>query len=674
MQKIVRQFAIASALCLTIAALVLGFFYRQAAVSQLIAQKVSENTVLAQMLADNLWEEYGPYMFELEGLDPQVLKLHPVVTDFSSVVRARASNLRVLQLSIYSLTGNTIFATDSHLLGKNVSDTANFVQAKFGHTSAKLQHELVSKPASPLMPNQDVIINVLPVYDKGTDEVAAVFEIHTIVNAMANAASDQDDAYLAIAGTLFGVFMVLLYIVRRADRAIKQHASHLDNRRQQFEYQIYHDVHTGLPNHSQFRENLQHAIPVAHQNNRLLAVLVVNLDRFKQLNHAFEPHIGDGLLHQAVERLKGCLRDCDTLARSGGDEFYILLEAITVLDEVEQIANVILEEFASSVVVQDHELYVNPSIGIAIYPFADDDVDSLIKKANTAMYFAKEAGRNSFKLYTPAMLRQTASRFSKESALRGALEREEFELHYQPVIQLKSGKIVAVEALLRWRSPELGLVSPLEFVPILEESGLITPVGQWVLETASAQMVDWKQQGITDIKVNVNISARQFEQKCISKQVRNALDHSGLNPHLLDLEITESLLIDDIGKSMQLLDVLNDMGVSLSIDDFGTGYSSLSYLKRMPIETLKVDRSFVRDISEDANDAAIVDAICALSNSMRFKVTAEGVEQQAQLDILQRMGVDAVQGFFFSKPLPVDDITEFLRQKRSLLSQQNAVA
>ena len=647
--------------------LVLGFFYRQAAISNAIQEKVRENNMLAQLFANDIWEEFSPYLADIQNQTTEALLLHPGVREFDSVIRARAGGLSlgVLQVTIYALNGKTIFSTEPNLLGKNGSSIAGFNEAKSGQVSTNLVFKKLVNTLNRTKFNRDVVISFLPIYKKGASKVDAVLEIHTdLTRALAEIDRDQSRAYVAIAATLFALFIILFVIVRRADKFMKQHALRFVIQQQQIEHQAYHDVLTGLPNRILFRDRLQHAIQVADRREMLLAVLIVNLDRFKQVNDTFGHSVGDGLLLQAVARLKYCIRQCDTLARSSGDEFYIMLESISILDEAEEIAAHIIDEFAAPVVVGDHEVFVTPSIGIVIYPFADDDAEVLIKKANTAVYQAKDAGRNTFRFYSPGMLRQAASRFSLENALRRALDRDEFELHYQPVIHLKTGKTTAVEALLRWHSPEFGLISPLDFVPILEDTGLIIPVGQWVLEAACAQTVNWHQQGIIDLKVNVNISAIQFLQQCIAKQVRRALNQSGLTPHFLDLEITESLLIDDISNSMRLLDTLNEMGVSLSIDDFGTGYSSLSYLKRMPIETLKIDRSFVRDITEDVNDAAIVDAICALSSSLRFKVTAEGVENRDQLNFLRGMGVDAVQGYLFSRPLPVREITEFLLKKR----------
>ena len=363
---------------------------------------------------------------------------------------------------------------------------------------------------------------------------------------------------------------------------------------------------------------------------------------------------------QVSERLKQCVRHCDTVARLCGDEFVIILEGISVVDEADVTANRILEAMSEPFNVEGREILATLTIGISFYPFGEDDIDTLTKNAETAMYQAKGKGRNTYRIYNPDIEQKSILRFSLESALRRALDKNEFELHYQPMIQLKSEIIFGMEALLRWKSPDRGMVSPLEFIPLLEDTGLILPVGQWVLETACTQCAAWQQQHNPDLKINVNVSAKQFLQESIVHQVSHALDSSDLKPHFLNLEITESLLIENSGNSLKILDRLNEMGVSLSIDDFGTGYSSMSYLKRMPIETVKIDKSFVQGIPSDLDDAAIIEAICALSRTLRLNVIAEGVENQDQLKHMINLGIFAVQGYLICRPAPPAELESLL--------------
>ncbi len=671
MYKLSRNFLISSALGLILVTALLGYQYQQTVLDNLIQQKIFENTTIAKLLGNNLWEEFSPHVVELSGLSHDELALHFAVREFDSSVRTRTVDLDILQVNIYALNGNTIFSTEPQVLGTNSQNLPEFQLAKSGKTATDVKYVALANAMRRTRVNRTITISFLPLYEADEHQINAVMEIHTdITKQLSSLDASQNQAYLFIAGSLLVLLGILYGTVRRADTQLKQHALRIDLQQQQIEHQTYHDVLTGLPNRNLFRDRLRHAIELADSRELLVAILVVNLDRFKQVNDTFGHAIGDRLLLEVVSRLKNCLRSGDTLARSCGDEFYIILEAVSVIYEAEEVAGLILDEFASSVAIEEHELYVTPSIGMVIYPFADDEIDILIKKASTAMHQAKDAGHTTYQLYDPSTVRFTVSRFSLENSMRSALERNEFELHYQPLVHLKTGEIISVEALIRWRSPTLGLVSPLEFVPLLEETGLIMPVGEWILETACKQTVAWQQLGIKNLRVNVNLSAIQFQQKGITRQVRNALDQSGLKSHLLDLEITESLLIDDMTNTMPVLDALNDMGVALSIDDFGTGYSSLAYLKRMPIETLKIDRSFVRDITTDVNDAAIVDAICAMANSLRFKVTAEGVETLDQLNFLSQRKVDTVQGFLFSRPLPATEATNVLRNSNTLIPKR----
>ena len=665
MFQLSRYFAIACLLSTVVLTAFLGYLYRQTVINHMIQHKVEEHIALSHMLAANLWQEFSEYAPSIETLTADELLRHPEVREFERSVQERADGFKVLQVDIYAPNGQRIFSTLRESVGEYAATRSGVSEALAGHTSTKRLYEERKDALNESAPGQEVIVNFLPLYNQEQTSVVAVAEIHSdLTKAIAGIDRNQIKAYVVIAISLGMLSIVLLMIVRRADRQMTQHAAHIESQQRLIEHQTYHDALTGLPNLKLFRDRLQHAIQLADQRELLMAVLVVNLHRLKHISDTFGHSVGDSLLLEAVDRLRKYVRGCDTLARATGDEFYLMLESIAVIYEVEEIAAQIIEEFSAPAIADGHELFITSSIGIAMFPFTEDeDVDTLLKKANAAMYHANEAGRNTYRFYDHRMSHHIASRFSMESALRRAIEREEFELFYQPVVHLKTGKIVAVEALLRWRSPEMGMVSPLDFVPLLEETGLIMPVGNWVLETACAQTVAWQQQGIGDLKVNVNVSAVQFSRKEIAIQVRNAIDQSGLMPHLLDLEITESLLIDNIGNAMQILDVLNDMGISLSIDDFGTGYSSLAYLKRMPIGTLKIDRSFVCDLNADADDAAIVDAVCKMAGSLRFKVTAEGVETREQLNVLREMGVDAIQGYFFSRPLPVADITKLLQQR-----------
>jgi diguanylate cyclase (GGDEF)-like protein/PAS domain S-box-containing protein len=426
----------------------------------------------------------------------------------------------------------------------------------------------------------------------------------------------------------------------------------------------YHDALTGLPNRLLFNDRLSVAVAQAHRSASRLAVLFLDLDRFKVINDSLGHSLGDRLLQEVAERLQAGVRHGDTVARLGGDEFILLLPGIGRAEDAAKVAEKILETLKFPIRLEERELFVTASVGISLYPEDGFDVESLIKNADTAMYRAKEQGRDNFQLYTHAMNETAVERLGLESSLRKALPGGQLVLHYQPLLDLITGKVAGVEALLRWNHPERGLVPPAEFLNIAEITSLIVPMGPWTLRTACARARAWQEQGHPSLTVAVNLSARQFQQPDLVTQVKRALDDTGLTPSSLDLEITETHAMQNAEATIMTLRELKRLGVRISIDDFGIGYSSLSYLKRLPIDTLKIDQSFVRDITTDPDDAAIATAVIALAHTLKLQVVAEGVETQEQLEFLAARHCDRMQGYLFSRPLPADECGEFLSRAR----------
>jgi len=414
------------------------------------------------------------------------------------------------------------------------------------------------------------------------------------------------------------------------------------------------DTVTGLPNRHLFRDRLGQAIVQARRNGGLGGVLFVDLDRFKTVNDTFGHAIGDKLLAQVASRIKECVRAGDTVARISGDEFAVALGDLAKTDDAGFVAQKIVGALAAPFALDGHEAYVSASVGIALHPTDGDDPDIVLKNADTAMYRAKQQGRNGYQFYLPEMNERLMERLQLEAKLRGALDRGEFRLHFQPKVSLETGAISGFEALLRWQHGER-LVSPAEFIPILEDTGLIVPVGEWVLRAVCEQIRDWQQHGVAAPRIAVNLSTRQFQHKNLVLMVAQILHETGVAPDLLELELTESLLMSDAEEAAEMLRELKGLGVRLAIDDFGTGYSSLAYLKRFPLDTLKIDRAFIRDIVTDPDDATLTLTIINLAHSMRLKVVAEGVETQAQVDFLCRNGCDAMQGYYFARPMPASD-------------------
>ena len=435
----------------------------------------------------------------------------------------------------------------------------------------------------------------------------------------------------------------------------------------------YYDERTGLPNGEMFLELTKRALSEAQREGAKVSAIFLNIDRFKRINDSLGQAAGDRLLKAIAVRLDECMRDSDTiarlvvndetpysLARHGADEFMILLKGLRQSENVGIFAQRVLEYLARPFIVDDQEIYITGSMGIAFYPEDGGGVELLLKNAHVALAHAKQAGGNCFRFYASDMNDRALERLSIESQLNRALENEELSVHYQPQIELATDKIVGFEALLRWQSPDRGPVSPVDFIPIAEETGLIVPIGEWVLHTVCAQLAAWQRDGFELVPVAVNLSARQFSHQDLVQTVCHALSTAGVDSQYLELEVTESIIMRDADEPGNKLRELKEIGLRLSLDDFGTGYSCMSYLKKFPLDTLKIDRSFVQDLCMGASDAAIVKAVIALSKSLELTTIAEGVETTAQKDILTGLGCDIIQGYLISRPVPASQIVPFL--------------
>lgn len=425
------------------------------------------------------------------------------------------------------------------------------------------------------------------------------------------------------------------------------------------EFLAFHDALTKLPNRLLAKDRMALAMAYADRLDAKAALLFIDLDKFKSINDSLGHLAGDALLKGVANRLRECVRETETVCRQGGDEFLIILSAMHDTDRIAKVADKILEKMASPFNIEGHQLFTSMSIGVAVYPDDGNDFEVLVKEADTAMYHAKEAGRNTYRFYTEQMNVDATSHLKTRNDLSKALAHEEFVLYYQPQIDINSAETVGVEALIRWNHPEYGLISAKDIIPIAEDSGLIIPIGQWVLKEACRQAVAWHEAGLADMVVSVNLSPVQFKRGDLEKTVMLALSESGLDPKYLDLELTESILIEDSEHALMLLQRLKALGVKLSIDDFGTGYSSLAYLKRFDVDKLKIDQSFIRDLANNREDEAIVRAIIQMAHSLALKTIAEGVEQEPALKILHDLNCDEVQGAYFAMPLPNDKIVNY---------------
>lgn len=455
-----------------------------------------------------------------------------------------------------------------------------------------------------------------------------------------------------------------LQLAATRSRAVEAQLAHASR----VEYLAYHDGLTALPNRSLFGKLLGQGINQAHRYNRRLAVMFLDLDRFKQINDTLGHEAGDQLLQEVAIRLKTCLRESDTVARLGGDEFVVLLPEFADEAYVGTVAQKILSTVARPFVLLGQEFRVTASIGISTYPQDGLDEQTLTKNADFAMYQAKEQGKNNFQFYSETLNATSLERLTLESSLRHALECSEFELHYQAKRDIRSGRITGMEALLRWRHPDLGTIAPMQFIPIADETGLIVPIGKWVLRTACLQAMAWQTQGLPPLSIAINLTARQFFDEGLLPDLMTILATTGMPARLLELEITESLLMRDVERSLRILAALKDMGIRIAIDDFGVGYSSLATLQKFPLDTIKIDRSFIRDVASVDEDKALTEAIIAMGRTLSLTVVAQGVETKAQADFLRVHACDEFQGFYLDLPMPAEETTTLLRTQRDVAS------
>jgi diguanylate cyclase (GGDEF)-like protein len=432
------------------------------------------------------------------------------------------------------------------------------------------------------------------------------------------------------------------------------------------QYLAYYDSVTELPNRTLCMERLKHAISHAHRSNKLLSVLFLDLDRFNVVNDTLGHAAGDILLKQVAEKLQECIYEDELVARVGGDEFLLILPEISSEKEVTKIAGNVLNIFNEPFIIEDKEIFISTSMGISCYPYDGNDVEVLFKNADTALYRAKERGRNNYQFYASKMNDKALERLSLEQDLRKAIERNELFLLYQPRVSIKSGKIVGVEALIRWKHSVLGTVSPAEFIPLAEESGLIVPIGEWVIRTACLQNKLWHEKGYNNLRLAVNISPKQFKHGNLIENVRTIIDELDISPNFLELEITEGCMVENTEVNLNVIQSLKSIGLDISVDDFGTGFSSLNYLKQFKVDFLKIDQSFVSGIPDDLNDSAITSAIINMGHSLNLSVVAEGVETREQAEFLRDNDCDEIQGYYFSRPVSAEEIEKLIDEGKQL--------
>jgi diguanylate cyclase (GGDEF)-like protein len=639
----------------------LSLLYRGLVFDSLVESETHANVALTKAFANALWPSHADFVRRAGSLPRSSLANRDEVQAIDRDLRQLANGLNVVKVKIYDLHGRTVFSTDPRQIGEDKSANPGFRRARDGYPASEITYRHRFDAWEGEIADRNIIGTYVPVHLHEAAPVEAVLEVYTdVTDLVERMQRDQRHIIGGVLGAMALVWLVMQLMLSHYRRRLAEEERQRKAQEESMRHQAFHDPVTELPNRASFTSHLGEALRRAKRAEWPLALLFVDLDLFKRVNDSLGHDAGDRLLRMVTERIRRAVREADLLFRMGGDEFTVLLEDVRGPEEAGAVAQRMLDAIAEPVQLDHHEISVTASIGIALFPRDDVVEERLVKSADTAMYRAKELGRNRYAYFAPEMNERVEHQMKMEAALRRALKNREFVLHFQPRVSVLTGRASGLEALLRWRHPEWGLVEPARFVPVLEETGLIVPVGAWVLAEACYQAKAWQAAGRAPGRVSVNLSSRQFRSEGLFKAVGGALRASGLAPGLLEVELTESLLVENVEYAMDVLHRLKALGASISIDDFGTGYSSLGYLKRFPIDSLKIDRSFVRDLASSPKDAAIVDAICALARSLDIGLVAEGVEHSWQAEYLSARHCTEMQGYFFSRPLAADAVPEAL--------------
>ena len=661
MFKLSRYFSIASAIGIIAVVAGLSLFYRHFAINTLMTHETRASVALTKVLANSIWPRYASFIKTAHRIPKAELPRREEITELRREILRHMKGADVVKVKIYNIDGLTVFSTDPKQIGEDKRSNAGFMTARGGKTASDITFRHQFDAFENVLVDRNLIFSYIPIRENETEAVVGVFEVYSdVTELVTQLGTTQRKIVTGVLLALALLYLFLFLIVKRADRIIRAQEVHRQANETKVRHQAYHDSLTGLPNRASFAAQMQDALVRAQSSGHMVGLMFLDIDQFKCINDSLGHSVGDDLLKVTAKRLQSLVRESDMVYRMGGDEFTIILENLHNPENCALTAKRIIESISQPVKLHTHEISTTISIGMALFPKDATDVETLVKHADTAMYRAKEAGRNRYEFYTENLNAKVSERFKLAAGLRQAMDKGQFLLYYQPKVSVKSGEIIGHEALLRWKHPELGVLPPDKFLSILEESGLIITVGEWVLRTACQQTKDWQSAGFRHIPVSVNIASRQFTSRSLPDTIRQVLSETGLEPRYLELELTERLLIDNADAAIETLDELKKIGVLISIDDFGTGFSSLNYLKRFPIDILKIDKSFIRDIVTREKDAAIASAIISLAHNLKLGLIAEGVEELNQLEFLQSRGCNEVQGYLFSRPLPPQEFQQLL--------------
>ena len=670
-----RYFSISSLVGVVVVIAVLSLFYKYTAVNMLIEYETRANSEISKKFANIAWSKYTGFIQESSFFSKHDLLSRPEVDRLRQDILPLLANSSISNIRIFNLQGMTVFSMQDAQLGEDVNIKSGYADAKTGAMASELVYNRQSSNSGTEMGDRDFLSTYLPLHSTNNNSIHGVVELDTDVTELVDhIRRTQENVIGGVFITLMLLYLFLQLIVRRADSVIQRYEKARSSSIEQIHYLAYHDPMTKLPNKQQFTRSIKTAMDNAGQNQKMMALMFVDVDRFKLVNDSLGHEAGDELLRIVAKRLQYPIRKGDQLFRWGGDEFTLVLENIGDVCMVENMAQRIIAAMSEPINLKGQEVLVTTSIGIAIYN-CDDDMASaqLISNADAAMYRAKRAGRNCFMFYDPRMNDKAFEQLTIETSLKQALGNNEFRLYYQPRLSVFSGKVTAVETLLRWMHPQFGLVTPDKFIPMLEDSGMIKTVGEWVLKSACKQLKKWQTSGMPSVRVSVNVSAKQLLFGNIVEQVKQAISEADIDPHNLELEFTESLFVEDREYVLLIMKRLKEIGVSLTIDDFGSGYWSLSYLKQIPVDYIKIGRGFIQGVLHNNKDAEITRAIARLAYSLNMRLVAEGVESQEQVEALKQTGCHELQGYLFGKPMMPFEVPLTVAMRSKRLTRQVAV-
>ena len=659
--QLTRFFSITSLVGIVVVTAGLIGIYRELTIRTLVEHESRANEDVTRAFANTVWERYRGFIVGPRGRTREDLLADPMLPQLRAELLAKISGLEISKVKIYNLDGLTVFSTDDKQVGEDKSDNQGFRDASGGKASSVFVFREKFDAFEGTLSNRNLVASYIPVRLHPESAPEGVFEVYTDIT---EALELQNRAQWQVAGVVLAMlstlYVFLFFVVRKADRIIAQQERDRAAKEEEIRHQAYHDALTGLPNRAYFTERLHEAVSLAGRHGHMCALMFIDLDRFKVVNDSLGHDAGDQLLNIVCARIRSCLRNSDILFRVGGDEFTVILPEVAAPEDAAIVARRIIDAVAAPTAIREHELTIGATIGIAVQPSDGDTAEQLLKNADAAMYSAKNNGRGTHAFYRAAMNQRALERLDLETALQRAFRDGEFVLHYQPRLDAATRGTVALEALLRWNSPTRGLVMPNDFIGVLEETGMMVVVGEWVLRQTCTQVRRWQQEGLRPLRVSVNVSSLQFQSAGFVAMVARVLRETGVAPPLVELELTESLLIRNAEQASATIGALKALGVSISIDDFGTGFSSLNYLRNLAVDYLKIDRSFVTEIATNPRDRAIANAIAELAKALGITVVAEGVETETQASFFSSIRCGELQGFMFSKALPPDQLRRFL--------------